>query len=240
MPYQKSAALLAGGLLLFLTACSAPQTRELLQQRLILPRQAEVPGVPFYPQEDYYCGPASLAMMLSWADIPANQEDIAGQIYTPGKQGTLPPDVLAGVRRNGALAIPVSSLQDILTEIAAGNPVMVFQNLGLSLRPQWHFAVATGYDLDTEDLILHSGLNPRRVHNLNAFEKTWQRADYWAITVTAPRRLPATAIYQPCRLLRDWNVWSNIPPLSVPIGRLPAAGPPASLQEWGKATHTIK
>jgi len=131
--------------------------------------------------------------LLSWAGIPADQHEIASQIYTPGRQGTLPPDVLAGARRNGALAIEVNSLQDLLAEIAAGNPVMVFQNLGLKIWPQWHFAVAIAYDLGSETLILHSGLDPHRIHNLNAFEKTWQRADYWAITVTAPDHLPAQA-----------------------------------------------
>jgi hypothetical protein len=187
------AAPLLGGLLLLLSGCTAPQTRLLLQQPFAIPQRAEINNVPFYPQEDYYCGPASLAMVLSWAGIPADQHDIANQIYTPGKQGTLPPDVLAGARRNGALAIEVNTLDDMLAEIAAGNPVMVFQNLGLTIWPQWHFAVAIGYDLDNESLILHSGLDPRRIHNLNAFEKTWQRADYWAITVTSPDHLPLQA-----------------------------------------------
>lgn len=180
-------------ILLVLGGCTAPQTRLALEQPSGLPERAAVADVPFYPQEDYYCGPASLAMMLSWAGIPSDQEKIAAQIYTPGRRGTLPLDVLAGARRNGALAVEVNSLQDILAEISAGNPVMVFQNLGLTIWPQWHFAVVVGYDLEKEDIVLHSGLDPQRIHNLHAFEKTWQRADYWAITVTAPDHLPAQA-----------------------------------------------
>jgi len=182
-----------GLLLLILAGCSAPQTRQALLQASDLPLQAAVADVPFYPQQEYYCGPASLAMMLSWAGIPSGQDEIARQIYTPGRQGTLPLDILAGARRNGALAIEVTSLQDMLAEIAAGHPVLVFQNLGLDLWPKWHFAVAVGYDLTEENLLLHSGIDPQRIHNLNAFEKTWQRADYWAITVTPPDQLPARA-----------------------------------------------
>jgi tetratricopeptide (TPR) repeat protein len=132
-------------------------------------------------------------MSLTWAGIPADQDTIAAQIYTPGKQGTLPPDVLAGARRNAALAIPVNTLQDLLAEIAAGNPVLVFQNLGLTIWPRWHFAVAVAYDLDREELRLHSGRDPARINNLHAFERTWARSGYWAITVTAPNHLPATA-----------------------------------------------
>lgn len=178
---------------LILAGCTAPQSRLALQQPADLPLQAAVDDVPFYPQEEFYCGPASLAMMLSWAGVPSTQDQIAAQIYTPGRQGTLPIDILAGARRNGVLAVEVASLQDLLAEIAAGNPVLVFQNLGLKIWPRWHFAVATAYDLSQESLLLHSGTDPRRVHNLHQFERTWQRAGYWAITVTAPDRLPARA-----------------------------------------------
>ena len=178
---------------LVLHGCSAPQTRHILAQPDTLPERAAVPDVPFIPQKEYYCGPASLAMMLGWAGIPADQESLADQVYTPGKQGTLPLDVLAAARRNGALAVDVKSLHDLLAEIAAGHPVMVFQNLGLKIWPRWHFAVAVGYDLPREQLVLHSGTDPRRLTNLNAFERTWRRAGYWAVTVTTPDRLPAEA-----------------------------------------------
>jgi tetratricopeptide (TPR) repeat protein len=179
-------------LVILLTGCTAPQTRLALEQATALPNRAIVADVPFYPQEAYYCGPAALAMILTWAGIPSEQNIIATQIYTPGRQGTLPQDVLTGARRNGALAAEINTMIDILTELSAGNPVLVFQNLGLQFLPQWHFAVAVGYDLTNETLILHSGSDPQRISNLNAFEKTWQRAGYWAITVTAPNHLPAT------------------------------------------------
>ena len=62
-------------------------------------------------------------------------------------------DVIALARRRGRLAIRVRRLSDILDEIAAGNPVVVFQNLGLAARPIWHFAVAFGYDLDEREIV---------------------------------------------------------------------------------------
>ena len=182
-----------GVTLSILSGCSAPQTRQMLHPGSGLPVQASIDNVPFYAQDENYCGPASLAMMLSWAGIPSTQQNIGEQIFTPGREGTLPNDIIAGARRNGALAIPVTTLPDLLSEVAAGNPVLVFQNLGLGLWPKWHFAVVTGYDLSNEQLILHSGLESERVHNLNAFERTWQRAGYWAVTITSPDRLPARA-----------------------------------------------
>lgn len=180
-------------LMLLLSGCAAPQYRAIVEQPGDLPVRAAVRDVPFYPQEAYYCGPASLAMTLTWAGIPVSQDEIAEQVYTPGREGTLTTDILSGARRNGALAVEVANLQDLLGELAAGHPVLVFQNLGLNIFPRWHFAVATGYDLTAGNVILHSGLDADQAMNLNTFERTWKRADAWAVTVTPPDRLPKYA-----------------------------------------------
>ena len=108
--------------------------------------------MPFFPQEKYYCGPAALAMVLSWSGLPVTQEEIAAQVYTPGREGTLQSDMVAGARRHGRLAVPVTRLSDLTAELAAGHPVVVFQNLGFGWFPVWHYAVAIGYDLSSGDL----------------------------------------------------------------------------------------
>jgi tetratricopeptide (TPR) repeat protein len=158
-----------------------------------LPVRAELADVPFYPQEDDYCGPASLAMVLAWGGVAADQDEIAAEIYTPGRDGTLANDMLGGARRNGRLAVKIAGLDHVLAEIAAGHPVIVFQNLALEWYAQWHYAVAVGYDLEAGDIVLHSGLNARHVTPLTTFEQTWRRADYWALVVLPPDQLPATA-----------------------------------------------
>ena len=132
-------------------------------------------------------------MVLAWSGVETDQDKVASQIYTPGKQGTLTTDVLGGARRHGRLAVKVDRLDDVLREIAAGHPVIVFQNLGLEWAEQWHFAVAIGYDLEAGTIILHSGLDDRRVTPLTTFEQTWRRGDYWALVVLPPNDLPATA-----------------------------------------------
>jgi tetratricopeptide (TPR) repeat protein len=162
-----------------------------------LPVRAELTNVPFYAQEDLYCGPAALAMALSWSGEPVTQDVIAPQVYTPGREGTLRSDMVGAARRNGRLAVPVNNLADLLGEIAAGHPVIVFQNLGLSSFTQWHYAVAIGYDLDTQRIVLHSGTQERRSTRLSTFERTWQRGDFWALVVLPPDRLPATARLEP-------------------------------------------
>ncbi len=180
-------------LILLLCACAAPQTTQLLEDRGARPSRVELSEVPFFPQERYYCGPAALATVLAWSGLDVTQDDMVSQVYTPGRQGTLSSDVVAAARRNGRLAVPVDNLADLLAELDAGHPVLVFQNLALDWYPQWHFAVAVGYDLDSGDLILRSGTERRRVTRLSTFEFTWRRGDYWALVVLPPDRLPATA-----------------------------------------------
>lgn len=181
-------------LLLFaLAACAAPQTARVIESPGELPRQAMVETVPFFPQQAYYCGPAALAMTLAWSGLAETPEGLAPQVYTPGREGTLAPDIVAAARRKGRLAVELRELDGLLAEIAAGNPVLVFQNLALDWWPQWHFAVAIGYDLDRRVLVLHSGTTERLETALDAFERTWARSGHWALLTLPPDRLPASA-----------------------------------------------
>ncbi len=182
----------SGLLFLGLTACSAIQTQNVVENRQQLPLKAEVADVPFFPQERYHCGPAALAMVLAWSGLPVTQEDLVSEVYTPARQGTFRTDMLAAARRHGRLAVEIGGLRDLLAEIAAGNPVLVFQNLALSWYPQWHYAVAIGYDLKAREITLHSGLDQGRVLPLSVFERTWKRGDYWAVVVLPPGRMPVS------------------------------------------------
>ena len=49
-----------------------------------------------------------------------------------------------------------------------------------------------GYDLNDHSLLLRSGKEPALRTQLHAFERTWERGDYWALVVLPPDRLPAT------------------------------------------------
>jgi hypothetical protein len=192
--FGRGAARSAGALILIaLVGCATPQTDRLLDARTSLPPSAEVAGVPFFPQEQYYCGPAALAMVLSWSGVPVTQDEVAAQVYTPGREGTLGSDMVAAARRNGRLGVPVNQLSDLTAELAAGHPVVVFQNLGLGWFPVWHYAVAVGYDLTSGDLVLHSGLEASLVTPLRTFEQTWARADHWGFVVLPPGELPVSA-----------------------------------------------
>lgn len=156
------------------------------------PTRAAVADVPLIKQEDFYCGPASLAMVLQWSGMDVTQSDIAAQAFSPGARGTYLADMVGTARRRGQLAVPISTLTDLLGEISAGHPVIIFQNLGLSWAPKWHYAVAVGYDLKKDQIFLNSGELDRMTMPIPLFLRTWERADNWALVVLPPDRLPAS------------------------------------------------
>lgn len=191
---------LAGVLLsvsLWLVGCAAPPQWQALQGAWPddLPVRSEVAGVPFHAQPgDTLCGPASLAMVAQAAGSRVSPAELTPQVYLPGRQGSLQTEMLAAARRQGLVPVLLApELDSVLRELADGAPVLVLQNLALDMAPQWHYAVAVGYDRDAGVIRLHSGTNERLGMRLSTFERTWARSQAWAVRVAAPDRVPATA-----------------------------------------------
>ncbi|WP_238843421.1 PA2778 family cysteine peptidase [Thiomicrorhabdus xiamenensis] len=181
---------------LSLSGCSStPQTNALSQLAdPSIARHMELSEVPFFPQQEYQCGPAALATILSYRDIDVSDKALAKQVYLPHRRGSLQIEMLAAARSYGMLSYPLEAdLKNILLELNRGNPVLVFQNLSLAAWPQWHYAVVVGYDLDQKHLILRSGEIKRHLVSMATFERTWQRAKYWAYVIVKPGEIPVTA-----------------------------------------------
>lgn len=158
------------------------------------PDRVVLTTVPFFAQEDQLCGPASLAMVAQAAGLAVTPEQLTPQVYLPGRQGSLQVEMLAAARRQGLVPYVLApKLQALLAEVAAGEPVLVLQNLSLPVSPMWHYAVAVGYDRTRREIVLHSGTTARLVMPLSTFEHIWARSDHWAVRVSAPAQLPATA-----------------------------------------------
>jgi hypothetical protein len=173
--------------------CATTTTNKWNQAADNVPAYHQLSTVPFFPQQKYQCGPASLAMALAWSGLPIDADELAPQVYTPSLKGSLQPAMVAAARRHGRVAYPISGASALLREIAAGHPVIVLQNLGLSWVPVWHYAVVIGYDLDKAMIILHSGITDKKTTALRTFENTWARSEHWGLLVLPPSRLPATA-----------------------------------------------
>lgn len=158
-----------------------------------VPPSHELAAVPFFPQEAYQCGPAALAMALSSSGLPVKPEDLVEEVYTPSRKGSLQMAMIGACRRHGRLAYEITALDSIFPEIAAGHPVIILQNLGLSWYPLWHYAVVIGYDAAEGTVILRSGVTARKLMPFGVFEKTWARSNYWGLLVLQPTQLPAMA-----------------------------------------------
>jgi tetratricopeptide (TPR) repeat protein len=183
--------------LCLLSGCvSLPQSADLLAGGgAVLPPRAELDSVPFFAQEEFQCGPAALAMALNAAGVAATPDALVEQVYLPARKGSLQVEMLASARRHRLLAYELApELKDVLAEVAAGNAVIVLQNQGLwSFHPYWHYAVVIGYDLEKQQILLHSGTRARRAMALGLFEFLWLDGQRWAMVALPPARLPASA-----------------------------------------------
>jgi tetratricopeptide (TPR) repeat protein len=211
---------------LMLVACATPpQTRELLADTSPdLPPAVELTATPFYPQQQYQCGPAALATVLGAHAVSVTPDELVDAVYVPALQGSLPEEITATARRYRMLAYPLpASLEALLNEVAHGNPVLVMQNLGTRWFQNWHFAVVIGFDLDRREIILRSGTTRRWRTTLATFERTWSRSGYWALVILPAGAIPASARLTPyLQAARD----------------LEASGQPAAaLAAWQAATQ---
>ena len=158
-----------------------------------VPRQMELTQVPFFPQEEYQCGPAALATAMNFSGTSVSPEALVPEVWLPSRRGSLQLEMLAAPRRHGLVSYRIAArYADLLREVAAGNPVVVLQDVGMML-PQWHYAVVNGYDYESGTILLRSGLQARQEMPFSYFERTWLAGGYWAMVVTAPDRIAVTA-----------------------------------------------
>ncbi|MBI1396817.1 MAG: PA2778 family cysteine peptidase [Betaproteobacteria bacterium] len=166
------------------------------QRLAALPSVRELTATPFFPQEAHHCGPAALATVLTAAGFDTTPDKLAPMVYLPARQGSLPLDMLGGARRTGAFAVRLEpGLEALFEQVAAGTPVVILQNLGLSWYPMWHYAVVVGFDLTADEVILRSGREARQLLPLATFSKTWDRSGRWAMVAVRPGEVPASATH---------------------------------------------
>lgn len=164
----------------FLLSCAETQyLRESKSLRLI-------ENVPFFPQEAFQCGPASLAGVLNYWGVHVTPEEIAKDIYSPSAGGTLNLDMMLYPEKKGMKANHYKgSMGDIKTKIDLGYPIIVLVDLGLFVYQQNHFMVVVGYDED--GIIANSGKDRLKPIALKNFIKAWERTNFWTLWITPQR-----------------------------------------------------
>jgi tetratricopeptide (TPR) repeat protein len=191
-----------------------------------LPASVELDSTPFFPQQDYQCGPAALATVLVASGAQVSPDELVAEVYLPGRKGSLQAELIAAARARGRLPYLLPpSLDDLLAQLAAGHPVLVLQKTGAGPWPGWHYAVVIGYDVSRDRLLLRSGTESRLEMSPTYFRATWDRADRWAMILLEPGRLPARA---------DFGRYMEAAAGLESVGRLDEAGQAyrAAAQHW--------
>lgn len=186
--------LLSLSLMITVVGCTmiAPSKHEPVLDVEGLRARVNLNQVAFFPQEDYQCGPAALATVLTSQGVNVTPEVLVDKVYLPEQEASLPLEMVAAGRSYGLLAYKLDpNLGHLLQQVNAGHPVLVFQNLAFETFAQWHFAVIVGYDLAQEELILRSARIKEYRLDFKTFINTWQRANHWAYLFLTPGELPA-------------------------------------------------
>jgi predicted double-glycine peptidase len=140
-------------------------------------------NVPFYPQEEYQCGPASLAGVLNHWNINVSPEEIASEIYSKSARGTLNIDMVLYVEKIGLKARQYrGSFEDIKTKIDSGYPLIVLVDEGFLIYQKNHFMVVIGYG--GEGIVVNSGKEQSKFIPAKEFLRSWERTKFWTLFIT--------------------------------------------------------
>jgi ABC-type bacteriocin/lantibiotic exporter with double-glycine peptidase domain len=172
-------------LLIFLSACTSMDIMTIKESIAADPEGgAYIEGVPFFPQEEYYCGPASLASVMGFYGLTIEQQDIADEVYLPGLKGTLPIDVLLYAKGKGFNASYYGgSMDNLKRQISMDRPVILFLNLGYDIYPKGHYIVAVGYNDGMSVFIAHSGREKERLFSYEELEGLWRKTGFATILI---------------------------------------------------------
>lgn len=172
-----------------------PQTEALRTQwPEELVQRVELDSVPFHPQKDYQCGPASLATAMGYSGVALTPDELVPKVYLPKRGGSLQVEMLAAPRSHGLVTWTLAPrFEDMLREVQAGTPVIALQDYGTWPLHYWHYAVVVGFDRETGKAVLRSGEKRRLEIPFAVLEYTWKESAYWAMVAMPPDRVPVTA-----------------------------------------------
>jgi ABC-type bacteriocin/lantibiotic exporter with double-glycine peptidase domain len=142
-----------------------------------------IENVPFFAQEAYQCGPASLAGVLNYWGVAVSPDEIAREIYSESARGTLDVDMIFYTQRKGLGAAHYQgSLEDAKKNINMGRPLIILVDEGFWVYQQNHFMVVIGYN--EEAIIANSGKDQLKVISQRELARTWKRTGFWTLLIT--------------------------------------------------------
>ncbi|WP_281951393.1 PA2778 family cysteine peptidase [Nitrosophilus kaiyonis] len=157
-----------------------------------LPKNIEnkkILNVPYVSQKEYFCGPASVLMILKYwhkkgdiKDIP-KYDEIIKRLYVPSKKGAYQIEIKSAIRDYNLLYFEKkTNIDEILKAVDKNIPVLVLLNLAFENYPMWHYAVVSGYDLRKREIYLHSR-KKYEVLSFYNFYNLHKKANFWTLFI---------------------------------------------------------
>jgi len=171
-------------LLLLVAGCASAEQQLTEPERPLSPNSVYVKAVPFHPQTQYQCGPASLAAVLNYWGRDVTPELIAREIYRPQMKGTLSLDLWRYAKdQNLHATIRHGSWEFLEMQVSRNRPVIAFLNLGFQQAPIGHFLVVVGIDPDDMSVIAYSGVQKNQRIPYDRFRAAWEKTNYWSLLI---------------------------------------------------------
>lgn len=180
--------MLAGVVALTLTACAGTVDPEIRR----LPERVELNGVPFFRGNANQSGSMALASMLSQQGVRITPGLLDKPLKLQGGVATLEGSIENVARDYGMLVYPLDhNLPALLTQVAAGHPVLLRYSDGVAFLGGPRYALLVGYDSYKQRVLLRSGMNRRLQVDFGSFTSAWEKEGSWAVLVQKPSQLPA-------------------------------------------------
>lgn len=150
------------------------------------PANSYISSIPFFPQEDFQCGPAVLASVLNYHHYNILPDEISQAIYSDRLNGTLQIDMVSFAKRyqrEGSLSLEElrGTLEILKKDMLNGVPVIVFVDYGFWKIRKGHYMLVTGYDDKRGGVIVYSGKLKDKFIVYSEFMRIWERGGFWAL-----------------------------------------------------------
>ncbi|MBI6944109.1 peptidase C39 family protein [Pseudomonas putida] len=157
-----------------------------------LPQRVEISSVPFYRGNANHSGAMALAALLSQQGAPITPGLLDKPLGLPQGAASLGDSIPRVAREYGMVVYPLEKhLDALLTQVAAGNPVLLRYQEGSAWWSEPRYAVLIGYDRYKQRVLLRSGMHRRQLMAFDDFAAGWAKEGHWAVLVQPPRQLPA-------------------------------------------------
>ncbi|MBK5516823.1 MULTISPECIES: peptidase C39 family protein [unclassified Pseudomonas] len=170
-----------------LTGCAGSVSPQIKR----LPERVELSGT-FYRGQTHQSGPQVLASLLSQQGIAITPGLLDKPLRLPAAEAQLQQNMVNLAREYGLVVYPLDDdLPALLTQVAAGYPVMVRFNEGSAFWAGPRYAILSGYNTQKQTVLLRAGMDRRTLMSFSSFESAFKDGGGWAVLLQKPEQIPA-------------------------------------------------